>query len=49
METYLRTLKELGYCGPLTIEREIAHDHERQKRDIGTAASLLERLRSQIL
>ena len=49
METYLRTLKELGYCGPLTIEREIAHDRERQKRDIGTAASLLERLRSQIL
>ena len=49
METYLQTLKELGYRGPLTIEREIAHDRERQKRDIGTAASLLERLRSQIL
>ena len=41
METYLRTLKEVGYRGPLTIEREIAHDRERQKRDIGTAVALL--------
>ena len=49
METYLRTLKELGYDGPLTIEREIAHDRERQKADIGKAVSLLTDLRSQIL
>lgn len=49
METYLRTLKEIGYQGPLTIEREIAHDRDRQKRDIGTAAALLQRLRAQIL
>ena len=49
METYLRTLKEIGYTGPLTIEREIAHDRERQRRDIGTAAALLQRLRAQIL
>ena len=49
METYLRTLKEIGYQGPLTIEREIAHDRERQRRDIGTAAALLQRLRAQIL
>ncbi len=49
METYLKTLKEIGYRGPLTIEREIAHDRERQKRDIGTAAALLQRLRAQIL
>lgn len=49
METYLRTLLEIGYRGPLTIEREIAHDRERQKRDIGTAAALLQRLRAQIL
>jgi sugar phosphate isomerase/epimerase len=49
MENYLRTLKEVGYQGPLTIEREIAHDRERQRRDIGTAAALLQRLRAQIL
>ena len=48
METYLRTLDELGYTGPLTIEREIAHDRERQKADIGQAVSLLEELRSLI-
>ena len=49
METYLQTLKSIGYQGPLTIEREIAHDRERQRRDIGTAAALLQRLRAQIL
>jgi sugar phosphate isomerase/epimerase len=49
METYLRTLNSLGYDGPLTIEREIAHDRERQKRDIGQAVRLLEQLRAKIL
>lgn len=49
MEAYLRTLKEIGYQGPLTIEREIAHDRAKQKADIGTAAALLQRLRAQIL
>jgi sugar phosphate isomerase/epimerase len=49
MENYLRTLKEIGYTGPLTIEREIAHDRERQKADIGTALKLLTDLRKRIL
>jgi sugar phosphate isomerase/epimerase len=49
MEDYLRTLKSIGYTGPLTIEREIAHDRERQKRDIGSAVALLQRLKAQIL
>lgn len=49
MKTYLETLQEIGYKGPLTIEREIAHDRDRQKRDIGTAAALLQRLRAEIL
>lgn len=49
MDTYLKTLLEVGYRGPLTIEREIAHDRDRQKRDIGTAAALLQRLRAEIL
>lgn len=49
MEAYLKTLKEIGYTGPLTIEREIAHDRAKQKADIGTASALLQRLRAQIL
>ncbi len=49
LETYLRTLNDLGYRGPLTIEREIAHDRERQKADIGHAVRLLESLRGKIL
>ncbi|HEV7998281.1 MAG TPA: sugar phosphate isomerase/epimerase family protein [Planctomycetaceae bacterium] len=49
METYLRTLQRLGYEGPLTIEREIAHDPARQKADIGHAVRLLESLRAKIL
>ncbi len=49
METYLRTLQSVGYFGPLTIEREIAHDRERQKADIGQAVRLLESLRTKLL
>lgn len=49
MEIYLRTLADLGYDGPLTIEREIPHDRERQKADIRRAVELLEFLRERIL
>ncbi len=49
METYLRTLHDLGYKGPLTIEREIPEDRDRQKADIGAAVELLTYLRSKIL
>ncbi|MCA9081507.1 MAG: sugar phosphate isomerase/epimerase [Planctomycetaceae bacterium] len=49
MENYLRTLHEIGYTGPLTIEREIPHDPVRQKADIGHAVRLLESLKSKIL
>ena len=48
METYLQTLKDLGYTGPLTIEREIAHDPQQQKIDIGQAQSLLTGLRAKL-
>lgn len=48
MEAFLRTLDELGYTGPLTIEREIPHDPQRQKADIGEAVRLLERLRETV-
>ena len=46
---FLRTLHELGYTGPLTIEREIPQDPERQKADIGQAVRLLTHLRAKIL
>jgi sugar phosphate isomerase/epimerase len=49
MEDYLRTLHSIGYQGPLTIEREIAHDRERQKADIGKAVKVLTDLRKKIL
>lgn len=49
METYLRTLKEIGYDGPLTIEREIPQDPARQKADIGQAVNLLNRLKREVL
>ncbi len=48
MRTYLKVLEAVGYNGPLTIEREIANDRERQKADIGAAVGLLESLRNQI-
>ncbi len=49
MRGYLQTLKEIGYTGPLTIEREIPEEPERQKREIGGAIQLLKQLRSEIL
>ena len=49
METYLKTLYEIGYDGPLTIEREIPEEPAQQKADIGKAVSLLEGLRSSIV
>lgn len=49
METFLRTLKEIGYTGPLTIEREIPQDPVRQKADIGVAIKLLTDLRKKVL
>jgi sugar phosphate isomerase/epimerase len=44
-EAYLRTLAEIGYDGPLTIEREIPQEPERQKAEIASAVDLLTRLR----
>lgn len=42
IKAYLQTLKEIGYTGPLTIEREIPQDPERQLREISGAVRLLE-------
>lgn len=46
---YLTTLKEIGYTGPLTIEREIPQDPQRQREEIGQAIKLLKELREEIL
>lgn len=49
MENYLAALKEIGYDGPLTIEREIPQEPERQKAEIAHASSLLVEVRSKML
>lgn len=49
MKAYLSTLKEIGYSGPLTIEREIPEEPERQKAEIAHASGLLVQLRSELL
>ena len=49
IEAYLRTLEEIGYSGPLTIEREIPQDPERQKQEVAHAATLLNGLKAKIL
>ncbi|MBN1393785.1 MAG: sugar phosphate isomerase/epimerase [Pirellulales bacterium] len=48
MEKYLRTLDEIGYRGPLTIEREIPQDPRRQKEEIGHGIRLLNELKAKI-
>jgi sugar phosphate isomerase/epimerase len=49
MALYLKTLREIGYRGPLTIEREIPQEPLRQKAEIAHAAGLLTRLRNELL
>jgi sugar phosphate isomerase/epimerase len=48
MENYLRTLAKIGYTGPLTVEREIPQDPERQKAEIGHAIRLLTELKKRV-
>jgi sugar phosphate isomerase/epimerase len=49
MENFLRTLAEIGYDGPLTIEREIPEEPERQKAEIGQGVRLLNELKAKVL
>lgn len=49
MGAYLKMLKKIGYQGPLTIEREIPQEPERQRTEIGQAVELLNRLKQEIL
>jgi sugar phosphate isomerase/epimerase len=48
MENFLRTLNDLGYAGPLTIEREIPQEPGRQKEEIGRGIRLLNQLKAKI-
>ena len=48
IEEYLRTLQQLGYTGPLTIEREIPQEPERQRAEIGHAVRLLEEVKAKL-
>jgi sugar phosphate isomerase/epimerase len=48
MENYLRALDEVGYTGPLTIEREIPQEPQRQKAEIGHAVRLLTDLKKKL-
>jgi sugar phosphate isomerase/epimerase len=41
---FLGVLDEIGYAGPLTIEREIPQEPARQKAEIGSALELLRSL-----
>jgi sugar phosphate isomerase/epimerase len=42
---FMATLAEIGYRGPLTIEREIPREPKRQEQEIRQAADLLTRLK----
>jgi len=47
-EQFLRILYEIDYKGPLTIEREIPAEPERQKAEIGQAMKLINDLKAKI-
>jgi len=49
MENYLQALLDIGYAGPLTIEREIPQEPERQKQEVGGAVQLLTELKGKLL
>ncbi len=48
MESFIRALDAIGYTGPLTIEREIPQEPERQKAEIGAGIALLEEIKKTI-
>jgi len=46
MAEFIKTLKELGFTGPLTIEREISGDQ--QLKDIASAVELLRNIKKDL-
>ena len=49
IEAFLRTLQKVGYEGPLTIERELPQQPDRQRAEIAHAIGLLNELKQKIL
>ena len=49
IDRYMETLQEIGFEGPLTIEREIPQEPQKQKDEIGHAVSLIKAIRSRLL
>jgi sugar phosphate isomerase/epimerase len=49
MEAYLQALLTIGYHGPLTIEREIPKERDRQKAEILSAVNLLQALKRKLI
>ncbi len=49
ISAYLQVLQELGYQGPLTIEREIPEEPERQKAEIQHAIKILGGIKQEML
>ncbi|MDR2643108.1 MAG: sugar phosphate isomerase/epimerase [Planctomycetaceae bacterium] len=47
-EKFIKTLREIGYSGALTIEREIPEQPERQKEEIDAAIKLINSIKSRI-
>lgn len=47
-DAYLRTLAEIGYDGPLTIEREIPQEPVRQKAEIASAIGVLNKIKGEL-
>lgn len=45
---FIETLKEVGYTGPITIEREIPDQPERQKKEIIEAKNLIESIAKEL-
>lgn len=48
IRAYLIALRDIGYAGPLTIEREIPQEPERQKAEVAHAVDLLNRLKTEL-
>lgn len=48
MEGFLLTLEKIGYTGPLTIEREIPQEPDRQKLEIGRGVRVLNLLKQKL-
>ena len=47
-EQFLRILKEIGYTGPLTIERELSSEPERQKAEIKQAVDFINAVKAKV-